>query len=320
MTAKNESALDFYLNSLDRYPLLTPAEEIELGRLVQRGQALKELDRSLTKAERMLAKRALRAKQRFIEANMRLVVFIAKKYHKRVTHLDMLDLIQEGTLGLVRGVEKFDPARGYKFSTYAYWWIRQSLTRTITTQEFLIKRPTTVGEMAQKVPKTVQRLMSELGRAPTTYELAAALEVRPVELETFLQRGQQMMSLDCSRPDASGSMLSQLGDLIADPSTVDQDAIDDDMSLAMQLPVLQAGLARLTEQERFYLSHRYGLDGAPIRTFADLGKENGVSRERVRQITEKALRRLRCYLAHQRLDDPAEPAAPTPLCASLLCA
>ena len=320
MAANTESALDFYLNSLERYPLLTPAEEIELGRLVQRGQALKQLDRPLTKAEKALAKRALRAKQRFVEANMRLVVFIAKKYHKRVTHLDMLDLIQEGTLGLVRGVEKFDPSRGYKFSTYAYWWIRQALNRTITTQEFLIRRPTTVGELAQKVPKTAQRLMTELGRTPTTPELAAALEVRVEELETFLQRGQQMMSLDCSRPDSSGNMMSQLGDLIADPTTIDQEAIDDEMTLAMQLPVLQQGLSRLTEQERFFLSHRYGLDGAEIRTLADLGKEHGVSRERVRQITEKALRRLRYYLAHQRLEDPAELPVPTPLCASLLCA
>jgi len=320
MAANSESALDLYLNSLERYPLLTPAEEIELGRLVQRGQALKQLDRSLTKAEKALAKRALRAKQRFIEANMRLVVFIAKKYQKRVTHLDMLDLIQEGTLGLVRGVEKFDPSRGYKFSTYAYWWIRQALNRTITTQEFLIRRPTTVGELAQKVPKTAQRLMTELGRTPTTPELAAALEVRVEELETFLQRGQQMMSLDCSRPDSSGNMMSQLGDLIADPSTIDQDAIDDEMTLAVQLPVLQQGLSRLTEQERFFLSHRYGLGGAEIRTLSDLGKQHGVSRERVRQITEKALRRLRYYLAHQRLDDPAELATPTPQCASLLCA
>lgn len=320
MAATTESALDFYLNSLERYPLLTPAEEIELGRLVQRGQALKHLDRPLTKAEKVVAKRALRAKQRFIEANMRLVVFIAKKYHKRVTHLDMLDLIQEGTLGLVRGVEKFDPARGYKFSTYAYWWIRQALTRTITTQEFLIKRPTTVGELAQKVPKTVQRLMAELGRAPTTPELAAALEVRLAELEMFLQRGQQMMSLDCSRPDESGNMMTQLGDLIADPSSIDTEALDDDMTFAMQLPVLRKGLAKLTEQERYFVAHRYGLDGAQIRTLADLGKETGVSRERVRQITEKALRRLRYYLAHQRLDDPAELPAPTPLSASLLCA
>jgi RNA polymerase sigma factor (sigma-70 family) len=320
MAANTESALDFYLNSLERYPLLTPAEEIELGRLVQRGQALKQLDRPLTKAEKALAKRALRAKQRFIEANMRLVVFIAKKYQKRVTHLDMLDLIQEGTLGLVRGVEKFDPSRGYKFSTYAYWWIRQALNRTITTQEFLIRRPTTVGELAQKVPKTAQRLMTELGRTPTTPELAAALEVRVEELETFLQRGQQMMSLDCSRPDSSGNMMSQLGDLIADPTTIDQEAIDNEMTLAMQLPVLQQGLSKLTDQERFFLSHRYGLDGAEIRTLADLGKEHGVSRERVRQITEKALRRLRYYLAHQRLEDPAELPVPTPLCASLLCA
>jgi len=312
--------MDFYLNSLERHPLLTPAEEIELGRLVQRGQALKQLDRPLTKAEKVLAKRALRAKQRFIQANMRLVVFIVKKYHKRVTHLDMLDLIQEGTIGLMRGVEKFDPARGYKFSTYAYWWIRQALTRTITTQAFLIKRPTTVGELAQKIPKTAQRMMTELGRKPTTEELADALEVRLSELEIFMQRGQQMLSLDCSKPDESGNNLSQLGDLIADPASLDTEARDEDITMAIQLPLLQQGLSKLTEQERFLLSHRFGLEGAEIRTLADLGKECGVSRERVRQITEKALRRLRFYLAHQRLEDPAELPAPTRLCASLLCA
>jgi RNA polymerase primary sigma factor len=320
MTAKNESALDFYLNSLERYPLLTPAEEIELGRLVQRGQELLHLDRPLTKSEKVAAKRALRAKQRFVEANMRLVVFIAKKYHKRVTHLDMLDLIQEGVIGLVRGVEKFDPSRGYKFSTYAYWWIRQALTRTITTQEFLIKRPTTVGELAQKMPKTIQQLMTELGRAPTAAELAEALEVRQGEIEMFMQRGQQLFSLDCARPDESGRMLSQLGDLIPDPNSSDQDALDDAMTLDMQLPVLQQGLNKLTEQERYYITHRYGLGGADIKTLAELGKQHGVSRERVRQISEKALRRLRYYLRYQQIDPPEEFLAPVQQSAPLLCA
>lgn len=319
MAAKTESTIDFYLNSLERYPLLTPAEEIELGRLVQRGQQLKQLDRPLTKAEKGVVKRALRAKQRFVEANMRLVVFIAKKYAKRVTHLDMLDLIQEGTLGLVRGVEKFDPSRGYKFSTYAYWWIRQALTRTITTQEFIIRRPTTVGEMAQKVPKTVQRLMSELGRAPTNRELAEALEVKLPELETFLERGQSTMSLDCTRIDSNGSITSQLGDLIPDPQSVSTEDRDDELTMAMQLPLLEQGLAMLSEQERFYIKHRYGLEGAEIRTLSDLGKQHGVSRERVRQITDKALNRLRYYVRTQTA--PTEGwSSPIPRSDAWLCA
>jgi len=308
MAATTESTMDFYLKSLERYPLLTPAEEIELGRLVQKGQALQQLYRPLTKAEKVLARRALRAKKRFIEANMRLVVFIAKKYAGQVVHLDMLDLIQEGTLGLVRGVEKFDPSRGYKFSTYAYWWIRQALTRSISTQEFIIRRPTNIGEMAQKVPKTVQRLMSELGRAPTNRELAEALEVKLPELETFLNRGQAMLSLDCVYSGSDGGTSSQLGDLIPDPRWPDKDSayakLDEELQLGVQIPLLEKGLSILTEQERFYVRHRYGLDGAAIRTLADLGKEHGVSRERVRQITDKALNRLRYYVRFQK--EPTE--------------
>jgi RNA polymerase primary sigma factor len=320
MTAKNESALDSYLNSLDRYPMLTPAEEIELGRLVQRGQALLELDRPLNKKERMLAKRALRAKQRFVEANMRLVVFLVKKYYKRVTHLEMLDLIQEGVIGLVRGVEKFDPSRGYKFSTYAYWWIRQAMMRSITSKEFIIKRPTGVGDLAQKMPKVMQALMTELGRSPTSEELAKALDIRLQDLEMYLQRAQQVLSLDYVRADEGGSALSQLIDLIPDPNTSDQAAIDESMSLELQMPMLNAGLAKLTEQERLFVKHRYGLGGAEVKTFEALGKQYGVSRERVRQVSEKAIRRLRYYMHHQQIDPPAEESAPVQQSAPLLCA
>lgn len=316
----DSSSLDLFLGSLKHYPLLTPAEEIELGRLVQRGEQLKQLDRPLTKDEKVLQKKALRAKKRFIEANMRLVVFLAKKHARSLTHLELMDLIQEGTVGLVRGVEKFDPARGYKFSTYAYWWIRQAITRVTSTQEYLIRRPVNVGEMGQKMPKVMQKLMSELGRSPTTVELAEALGVRLAELEVYLQRGQQILSLDYPVNDSGGDAVSRLGDLIPDASSLDTDSLDEQLILAARLPRLQAGLSLLSEQERYFVAHRYGLDGAEIRTLADLGKEHGVSRERVRQITEKALRRLRYYLAHQRLDDPAELATPTPQCASLLCA
>ena len=320
MTAKTESSIEFYLKSLERYPLLTAAEEIELGRVVQRGQELKALDRPLTKAERAAVKRGLRAKQRFVEANMRLVVYIAKRYAKRVTHLEMLDLVQEGTIGLVRGVEKFDPSRGYKFSTYAYWWIRQAMMRAITTQEFVIKRPTTVGEMAQKVPKTMQRLTTELKRCPTNQEMADALEVSLAEIELFLQRGQATMSLDCARSDSSGSMLSQLGDLIADPVSLDTDAADEELMFSMRSPVLKKALAKLTEKERYYLVHRFGLEGAPIKTLAELGRQHGVSRESVRQVTDKALNRLRYYFRYQQLEPPIGSSAQAPLSGALLCA
>lgn len=312
--------MDFYLRNLERYPLLTAAEEIELARLVQQGRALAELDRAPTKAERVALKKAMRAKQRMVEANLRLVVYIAKKYAKRVQHLDMVDLIQEGTLGLMRAVDLFDPARGYKFSTYSFWWIRQSISRTITTSEYVIRRPTTVGEMAQKVPKTVHRLMVEHGRAPTAAELAQALDVKQREVETFLERGQQMLSLDCSKPDSSGNMMSQLGDLIPDPNSVDSEDKDHILTMAMQLPMLEQGLAKLTEQERTYLIHRFGLFDEPVLTLAELGKRTGVSRERVRQITEKALNRLRYYLRYQRLDPLEEGSAQVPRSDALLCA
>jgi RNA polymerase sigma factor (sigma-70 family) len=294
--------VDRYLNTVGRVPLLTADEEITLARLVKRGLALSAEDRELTHAEQVAVKKGLRAQKRFVEANLRLVVYLAKKYTKRrFQSLDMLDLIQEGSVGLMRAVELFDPARGYKFSTYAYWWIRQAMSRAIDQKEWLIRRPCNVGDLAGKLAKTVTRLAQELQRQPTMQELADALETTTEELETLRHRGSGTLSLDNHVNHDSES--SRLIDLIVYDTDLDQDDSDLSLDLELRRPVIQAALQHLTEQERTYILLKYGLAGdGRCWSNADLAKRSGISRERVRQILERAVRKLRFQLGRAGLN------------------
>lgn len=289
--------MDSYLNEIARYPLMTPEEEIRLGKLVQQMVKLKQLDRELTPEEKQLVRRGERAKRRFVEANLRLVVYIAKRYAARQPiNMDILDLVQEGSVGLMRAVEMYDPNRGYKFSTYSYWWCRQAMSRALQVQERLIRRPHTVIDLAGKLPKALTEESQRLGRTPTTKELAAKLKVKAEEIELLIERGRAVLSLDSVTKNNDDKSIIEV---IADPSSLTRELADDALELELKTPVLQLGLSTLTEQERTYIEMRYGLNGYSEHTYEAISKETNakVSRERIRQILDRAVTKLRFQMA-----------------------
>ena len=293
-----------YLREIGRVPLLTREQEIIYGKQVQQMMSLleakevlaKELHREptadewATKVEIAASelpetiKRGKRAKQKMIEANLRLVVAIAKKYQKR--NMEFLDLIQEGTMGLERGVEKFDPLRGYKFSTYAYWWIRQAITREIAQQARTIRLPIHITEKLNKIKKVQRELAQKLGRSPNANEIATALELEPAQIREYLNLARQPVSLDIRVGDNQNT---ELQDLLEDdgPSPdhfMTQEALRHDINTL---------LAGLTTQQREVVSLRFGLlDGNEL-SLAKVGERLNLSRERVRQLEHQALAHLR---------------------------
>ena len=209
-----------YLNSIARHPLLTAQQEIQLGRRVVRWRELRDKEQ-LTPDERRELRSGERARQRFIQSNLQLVVHVARKYDRRQNKtLELMDLIQEGNIGLARAVELFDPARGYKFSTYAYWWIRQGITRALIMQDSMIRLPSSLHEQLYKINRTAQDLTHKLCRQPTLMELADATEMDAKDLSMMLKRAYKVTSLDQKVQDAeSGSIC----DTIADPSCLEED-------------------------------------------------------------------------------------------------
>ena len=209
-----------YLNSIARHPLLTAQQEIQLGRRVVRWRELRDKEQ-LTPDERRELRSGERARQRFIQSNLQLVVHVARKYDRRQNKtLELMDLIQEGNIGLARAVELFDPARGYKFSTYAYWWIRQGITRALIMQDSMIRLPSSLHEQLYKINRTAQDLTHKLCRQPTLMELADAVEMDAKDLSIMLKRAYKVTSLDQKVQDAeSGSIC----DTIADPSCLEED-------------------------------------------------------------------------------------------------
>jgi len=284
---RGSDSMTWYLSSIGREPLLTPAEEIELGNQVQTMMRLVEEGRAdYSIQERKIIKIGRRSKERMMKANLRLVVSVAKKYQGK--GLELLDLIQEGSLGLERAVEKFDPTRGYKFSTYAFWWIRQSMTRAIACQSRTIRLPVHLSERLATVRKVSLELAHKLGAMPSRREIAEAIGMPVDELDSLLRQALTTSSLDA--PINADEGRSFLGDLIADNSS--EEPLDQ-VERGIHQEQLGRWLGHLTDQEREVLGLRFGLDGQERHTLAEIGRLLDVSRERVRQVELKALRKLR---------------------------
>ncbi|MFF4185483.1 RNA polymerase sigma factor [Streptomyces sp. NPDC001691] len=281
-----------YLREIGRIPLLTAAEEVELARRVEAGLFAEEKLRNTPDPDSQLAVdldklvvMGRMAKRRLIEANLRLVVSVAKRYVGR--GLTMLDLVQEGNLGLIRAVEKFDYARGYKFSTYATWWIRQAMSRALADQARTIRVPVHVVELINRVVRVQRRMLQERGYEPTAEEVAAHLDLTPERVGEVLRLAQEPVSLHAPVGEEDDVAL---GDLIEDG-----DAASPVESAAFLLlrEHLEAVLSTLGERERKVVQLRYGLaDGRP-RTLEEIGRIFGVTRERIRQIESKTLNKLR---------------------------
>jgi RNA polymerase primary sigma factor len=281
-----------YLREIGAYPLLTAADEVSLAMAMQAGReaeaVLGAAGSSLAPARRRQLKRAVsagdEARRRFILANLRLVVSIAKKY--RSPDMPLLDLVQEGNLGLIRAVEKFDHSKGCKFSTYATWWIRQSVSRAIADKARTIRLPAHVVELANRVRKAVTLLADVHGRDPTVDELAAHLQLSVTVVGDVLHLVPDPVSLQ----SPVGFEGTQLCDLIEDHSAT---APFDAAAATLQGDDLRAALCTLSERERHVLQMRFGLDGTQPRTLEEIGREFQLTRERIRQIEAKALARLR---------------------------
>jgi len=283
-----------YLNSIARYPLLTPQQEIQLGRRVQRWRELKDSDNPLTAEERREFRSGERARQRFMQSNLQLVVHIVRKYNRRATQtLDMMDLIQEGNIGLARAVELFDYTRGYKFSTYAYWWIRQAIGRALVQYDPIIRLPIGVHDLLVKLHKTAEQFSREHGRTATLQEIADALEMKPVEISNALMQTYKVTSLD--KTANGGDDKSALVDLIADPNIYDPDQ-------DWQLETIREYCdAYLDERTRDVILARNGNNPVPWNDLVELHK---VSRHTLQGIERRGISRLRMLIKNPMEDTP----------------
>src|SRR5215472_12060401 len=285
-----ESSLDdpvrMYLREIGRVPLLNAEEEVRLAQIMERGkQERQRAERLKVLPNRKYLDDGEEAQRRLTEANLRLVVSVAKKYIGR--GMNLLDLIQEGNIGLIRAVEKFDYTKGYKFSTYATWWIRQAITRAIADQARTIRIPVHMVETINRLIRISRRLLQELGREPSVEEIADAMGLTPEKVREVMKISQEPISLETPIGEEEDS---HLGDFIEDQEAV---APAEAASVMLLKEKMQDVLQNLTERERKVLVLRFGLEDGHQRTLEEVGQEFGVTRERIRQIEAKALRKLR---------------------------
>jgi RNA polymerase primary sigma factor len=293
-----------YLKEIGRVPLLTAEEEVDLAKRVEAGLFASEklLTSSVGAAMRrdleLIERDGQLAKKRLIEANLRLVVSIAKRYVGR--GMLFLDLIQEGNLGLIRAVEKFDYTKGYKFSTYATWWIRQAITRAIADQARTIRIPVHMVETINKLVRIQRQLLQDLGREPTPEEIGKEMELPPERVREIQKLSQEPVSLETPIGEEDDS---NLGDFIEDSDAV---VPIDAASFILLQEQLDSILHTLSEREKKVIQLRFGLTDGHPRTLEEVGKEFGVTRERIRQIESKTLSKLRHPSRSQKLRDYLE--------------
>jgi RNA polymerase primary sigma factor len=270
-------ALQLFLKDVGRVDLLTAAQEVELAKRIERGDH--------------------RAKQEMVEANLRLVVSIAKRYRNQ--GLPFLDLIQEGTIGLVRAAEKFDYRKGFKFSTYATWWIRQAVARALADKARTIRMPVHVVEKLNKIVRSERKLRAEFGREPNALEIARDLELTPDEVEQIRRTAQSPVSLEKPVGDEEES---EFGHFITDESVpLPEEAAE----VTLRKETLEKILSHLSQRERRVLELRYGLNGEHPRTLDEVGRAFNVTRERIRQIENQSLKKLRALAESQKLREVA---------------
>ncbi|ESA32985.1 rna polymerase sigma cyanobacterial -like family [Leptolyngbya sp. Heron Island J] len=304
-TIQNDTDLvRVYLKEIGRVPLLTPEQEVTYGKAVQTLMMLESVKAELTeavgheltldewsKAANMTVETlqavvvaGQQAKRQMVEANLRLVVSVAKKYLKR--DVEMLDLIQEGTIGLQRGVEKFDPSKGYRFSTYAYWWIRQAVTRAIAEKSRTMRLPIHIHEKINKIKKTQRQLAQQLGRSATVQEVASQLKLTPEQVRDCLSHIRRPLSLDLRLGDNQDM---ELGSLLEDDGPSPEDYAAQGLMHSDVTHMMNA----LTPQQQEVISLHFGLKDGQKMTFAQIGERLNVSRERARQIEREAFKYLR---------------------------
>jgi len=297
--AGTSDTVRLYLREIGQVDLLTTEDERRLARLIEEGHhAAEQIDAGGDDPteQRMLMRavgRGERAKSELTQANLRLVVSIAKRYSGR--GMQLLDLIQEGNLGLMRAVDKFDYTKGFKFSTYATWWIRQAITRSIADQARTIRIPVHMVEHMNRLTRTKRQMHQELEREPTVDELAEKLQMEPERVRDLLRYAQDPLSLDSPVGEEDES---NLGDFIEDANV---DGPADAAARAMLHEAVEQVLGELAEREQEIVRMRFGLDGGQAKTLEEVGKEFGVTRERIRQIEAKTLAKLRHPQRSQRL-------------------
>ena len=309
--SESVDAVRDYLRAIAKQSLLTADEEVELARTIEVGVLAQErLDKGgLSAADsrdlKTLVAQGERARSRFIQANLKLVVSIAKRYTGH--SLVLLDLVQEGNLGLIHAVEKYDFKAGFKFSTYATWWIRQSITRALADAGRMIRIPVHTAEKINVINRSKRELFIELGREPSLEEIAEAVSLTPDQVRQLLDYDSQPVSLHTPVGEEDGS---ELGDLIEDDNIPDPSEVID---VTIRNADVRLALNTLSPREAHILKHRYGFDGTEPMTLDRVGSMLGISQERVRQLEKRALRKLRMFpleqYARQTAPEPGSPSA-----------